>query len=141
MKRILVGFDGSKESRDAVDFAARLAQLAQGNLLLASVVYVPGALGAPELNSRMRGIELEEKDRCQRALDDLAATVAKPGITVDKIVSTGHPAEELASLAKAKDVDVVVIGHRGRGAIQRMLLGSVADRLVQICQKPVTVVR
>ena len=34
-----------------------------------------------------------------------------------------------------------VVGHRGRNAVARALLGSVADRLVQICPKPVLVVR
>ena len=43
--------------------------------------------------------------------------------------------------AQSGDVEMVVVGHRGRGAIKRMLLGSVADRLVQICPKPGLIVR
>jgi nucleotide-binding universal stress UspA family protein len=38
-------------------------------------------------------------------------------------------------------VQLVAVGHRGRGAIRRALLGSVADALVQICPKPVLVAR
>jgi len=43
-------------------------------------------------------------------------------------------------MATGCDVDLVVVGHRGRGALARLLLGSVADRLVQICPKPVLIV-
>jgi nucleotide-binding universal stress UspA family protein len=60
---------------------------------------------------------------------------------VETIVEPGAPAETLAELAKAGEVDLVVVGHRGRNALSRALMGSVADRLVQICSKPVLVVR
>jgi len=44
-------------------------------------------------------------------------------------------------MAKGHDVDLVVAGHRSRGALARLVLGSVADRLVQISPKPVLVGR
>ena len=57
------------------------------------------------------------------------------------LVESARPAEALAELAKEPDIDLVVVGHRGRSAVTRALLGSVADRLVQISPKPVLVVR
>ncbi len=50
-------------------------------------------------------------------------------------------ARTLADMADSGGFDVVVVGHRGRGAVRRALLGSVADRLVQISNRPVLVVR
>jgi len=67
--------------------------------------------------------------------------VARGGRAAETIVEKGAPAETLAALAAAGDVDLVVVGHRGRNAVARALMGSVADRLVQICSKPVLVVR
>ena len=52
----------------------------------------------------------------------------------------GPAAATLSRVAKGGDVDLVVVGHRARGALARLLVGSVADRLVQICPKPVLVV-
>jgi nucleotide-binding universal stress UspA family protein len=67
--------------------------------------------------------------------------MARPDLVIETLVETGGPAVALAEIASRKDVDMVVVGHRGRSAVKRLLLGSVADRLVQICTKPVTVVR
>ena len=43
--------------------------------------------------------------------------------------------------AKRDEIWLVVVGHRGRGSVERVLLGSVADRLTQLSSKPVLVVR
>jgi nucleotide-binding universal stress UspA family protein len=141
MKRILVGYDGSNESRTAVDFAAELAQATGSQLTIAGVVYFQEAFGAPELQVKVARWEQHERVRTAESLKNAAAAAARPGMVVETMVLSGPPAESLAEQARAGDVDMVVVGHRGRGAIKRLLTGSVADRLVQICSKPVAVVR
>jgi nucleotide-binding universal stress UspA family protein len=141
MKRILAGYDGSNESRIAVNFAADLAQAMNSQLIIASSVYFQEAFGAPELQLKVAQWEAHEKVRVAGALKEVSIGAARPGVRVETLVLSGPPAESLAEQAKVGDVDLVVVGHRGRGAISRLLMGSVADRLVQICTKPVTVVR
>jgi nucleotide-binding universal stress UspA family protein len=141
MKRILVGVDGSKESRDAARFAADIARAIEAQLIIASVVPgVPATEGAPELIARAE--EWAEKEHAQAItlVKEIAASVDK-GVVVETLVVTGAPAIVLADQARAGDVEMVVVGHRGRNAVTRALLGSVADRLVQISPKPVLVVR
>jgi nucleotide-binding universal stress UspA family protein len=141
MKRILVGVDGSKESREAAVYAADLAKAMGSQLLIASVADVQIALAAPELVQRAAEWQEEASKHSAAVARDIARSVASPGLTIETIVESGAPAETLAELARAGDVDLVVVGHRGRNAISRALMGSVADRLVQICSKPVLVVR
>ncbi len=141
MKRILVGVDGSKESRHAADYAADLAQAMGSQLVIVSVAHIPVALGAPELVQRVSDWQEEEKQHAAAIAKETAAAVARPGVAIETMVQSGPPAETLADLARAGEVDLVVVGHRGRGAITRMLMGSVADRLVQISPKPVLIVR
>src|SRR5436305_282453 len=141
MKRILVGVDGSKESRDAAAYAADLAQALGSQLLVASIADLPVALAAPELVQRAAEWQEEASKQSAAITKEIARFVARSGLTVETLVEAGPPAETLAELARAGDVDLVVVGHRGRNAISRVLMGSVADRLVQICSKPVLVVR
>jgi nucleotide-binding universal stress UspA family protein len=141
MKRILVGVDGSSESRAAATFAADLAAATGAKLTVAAVAFKPDPMGSPELQARARLFEEEEVARLADMVSRLAAELGNPALAVDAVVEAGAPAAALADLAVRLDADLVVVGHRGRGMIKRLLLGSVADRLVQICTKPVTVVR
>jgi nucleotide-binding universal stress UspA family protein len=139
MKKILVGIDGSTESRTAADRAADLAAATGSELVLAYVISPPPAL-APEA-SYLERWDVAEREHARKLLDEVAAATRTRRITVETVMPSGAPAETLANMASQRDVEMVVVGHRGRGAISRVLLGSVADRLVQISPKPVFVSR
>jgi len=141
MKRILVGVDGSKESRDAAKLAADLARATGSSLVIASAIAPVVPVGvAPELVAREEAAKAEEQEAAKILVKDVAAAVGA-GIQVETLVAAGSPAIALADLARSGEVELVVVGHRGRNAVARALLGSVADRLVQISPKPVLVVR
>lgn len=137
MKKILVGVDGSAEATAAADFAAKLAAQTGAQLLLAYTAPI-FPTGTPELMERFR---VSERVFADSVLKEATARHSRPGFTVESIVAEGDAAGQLAALAQRDDVELVVVGHRGRGAVKRMLLGSVADRLVQISPKPVLVFR
>jgi nucleotide-binding universal stress UspA family protein len=141
MKRILVGVDGSDESRAAARFAADIATATGAKLTVAGIAFESDPMADPEWRVRMRAFEEEEINRTTKITKELAAELVRPTLIVETIVESGPPAFALAEIARRMDVDLVVVGHRGRGAVKRLLMGSVADRLVQICPKPVTVVR
>ncbi|HXN56042.1 MAG TPA: universal stress protein [Myxococcales bacterium] len=141
MKRILVGVDGSNESRAAVKFAANIARATRSQLKIAfAVAPVIPTEGAPELVARFQELEENERQQAKVVLKDIASSIGE-GVPVETLVLGGTPAAALAELARSGDMDLVVVGHRGRNAVARALLGSVADRLVQICPKPVLIVR
>jgi nucleotide-binding universal stress UspA family protein len=141
MKRILVGVDGSPEAAAAAEKAADLAKLVGARLQIAYVVPrrpPPGPEAyAPPGDRR----DLVERHYAAALLHDAELRCARPGLVLDSATHSGPIAETLAEAADAGDFDLVVVGHRGRGAVRRALLGSVADRLVQISHKPVLVVR
>ena len=56
-------------------------------------------------------------------------------------VGVGHPAEQIIYDADRHDVDVIVVGHRGRSKFARLLLGSVSKQVVQYADRAVLVVR
>ena len=141
MSRILVGVDGSKESRDAVKFAGDLAKALQAQLHIASAITPVVALeGAPELVANASAAATREREQAKTMVQEMAKQVPQ-GVPVETMVLDGAPALALSELAASGNVEMVVVGHRGRNAVARVLLGSVADRLVQMCSKPVLVVR
>ena len=49
----------------------------------------------------------------------------------------GLPAEEVVKVAEAEKADLVVVGTRGHAGVKRLLLGSVADKVIRACRCPV----
>jgi nucleotide-binding universal stress UspA family protein len=141
MKRILVGVDGSKESRDAAKLAEEIARATGSQLVIAcAVAPVISTQGAPGLLAQAEQWQRNEREHANAVVKEIASSIG-PGVVVETLVSDGSAAVALSELARAGDVEMVVVGHRGRNAVARALLGSVADRLVQISPKPVLVVR
>jgi len=140
MKRILVGVDGSEHSARAARLAADIALRFGAKLTLAYVV--PRLALPPDVYGlTVAEVEKEHGAFAEKLLAEAVAKLAEPGVEVGTLVLFGSPAESLAEAAAAPDVALVVAGHRGRGAVARVLLGSVTDRLVHICAKPVLVAR
>ena len=140
MKRIMVGVDGSEASHRAARLGAEIALRFGARLTLAYVVprllLPPDAYGLTEAQ-----VEEEHATFAQKLLATARAKLGDSGVEIDSMSLFGAPAESLAESAAQLDVDMVVVGSRGRGAVTRALLGSVADRLVHSCTRPVLVCR
>jgi len=140
MKRILVGVDGSGESQAAARYAASIA-VATGSTLELAHALPDLSYVSPELSYLTDDAQGQRREHAQLMLHDLADAMSHQIAQVDTSLLDGRAAHMLAEQARRPDVWLVVVGHRGRGAVERTLLGSVADRLVEVCPKPVLVVR
>jgi nucleotide-binding universal stress UspA family protein len=140
MKRILVAVDGSDASIKAAHMAADIALRFGAKLTLAHVV--PKLLLPPDVYGlTIAEVEKEHRAYADRLLEKAVASLDEPGIDVTTVVLYGSPAEAIAEEAAASDIGMIVVGSRGHGAVARVFLGSVSDRLVHIGPKPVLVVR
>ena len=140
MRTIIVGVDGSEQSYRAVRLSAELASKVEAKLVLAYVIR-PVMVGATAYAFPSSQQEQEERKAAEQLLRGAFDKSELPASACEQRILTGSPAEALADAAMAKEVFFVVVGNRGLGAVKRMLLGSTADRLVHICEKPVLVVR
>ena len=141
MKRILVGVDGSPESAAAAQKAAELAKAFNAQLSLAYVVPHHLPSGAAVYSVEARRGDLPEQSYVAALLLQAELGCRPYGVVAETTTRTGPVAETLADMAEAGGFDLVVVGHRGQDGVRRALLGSVADRLVQISSRPVLVVR
>ena len=140
MQSILVAVDGSPHSLKGVRLAAHLARALSAQLELVNVL-PPILLSASVYAEAIAKVEEGNRQAATEVLEAAKKVAAEAGVAADTVMITGAPAEALADLAQAERVWGVVIGARGHGAVQRVLLGSITDRLVHICTKPVLVVR
>ena len=140
MQSILVAVDGSPHSLKGVREAAQLAKALAARLELVNVL--PPILLSPSVYAEtIAKVEEGNRQAANEVLQAAKKVAAEAGVEADTVMISGAPAEALADLAQAERVWGVVIGARGHGAVQRVLLGSITDRLVHICSKPVLVVR
>jgi nucleotide-binding universal stress UspA family protein len=139
MRRVLVAIDGSEAAVRAARMGADVATRFGAKVTLAYVV--PRLLLPPDVYGlTVEDLEREQSSHGQEVLRTAFVALSGLGVEVDTRVLSGPPAETLAEAAAAPDVDLVVVGSRGQGAVKRVLLGSVSDRLVHICPKPILVV-
>lgn len=136
--RYLVATDGSPGGDAAVGQAIELARESGAAL---SIVYVRHAplpvLGDPFYQRTLS----EELTRGRGIVERAAATAEAAGVTADVDILEGNPARRIVDLARHRDVELIVVGSRGRGAITGTLLGSVSQAVASSARCPVLVVR
>lgn len=138
-RRIAVGLDGSQDSERALALASDVAGRWDGELRLIQVLEVPPIPFVPEgtVEPLAPDYDLEE---AAALLEDVAERTGV-GATYDVEARAGERvAEELLEAAGEWDADLLVVGTRGRGGAARMLLGSVADKVIRGSRGPVLVV-
>lgn len=136
-KYVLVGYDGSPSSQRAFRTAIDLARAGHGRVRVVSVLQVSeGGADACTLMMADSGAR-----RAQELLDELSELAPDAGALVDTEVVHGCPGDVLLSQVEQHGIDHIVIGHTGRGALARWLLGSVSGDVLARAHVPVTVVR
>jgi len=136
-RKILVGYDGSEPGKKAFATALELAATYSAEL------YVLTVCRPPEIGDDVETEAVIENSRLhhQGLLAELKPAVTAKGVTAHFEVAVGHPAEQIIYDADRREVDLVVVGDRGRSKFTRWLLGSVSKQVVQHAGRPVMVVR
>lgn len=129
--RILVPTDGSDQAGAAVDTAFELCSQFGADIYLITVVDA-GPLGSIRLPGDATSATEALSAQAEETLADLHDRAETYGIDIETVVRTGTPVREILDYADAIDADLIVIGSRGRGGIDRMLLGSVAEGVTRV---------
>lgn len=138
---LVVGVDGSDGSNRAAEYGAAVARHWSARLLLVTVVRTPegwwGIGGAPPSPEALSAALTEGH---QRILSEIESHLDLDGINYETIEELGDPASRLISVCEGSEADLLVIGRRGAGLAERVILGSVADRLCHHAPCPVLVI-
>ena len=136
-KIILVGYDGSAPAQKAFDNALELARRDSASLHVLSVAR------PPEIGDDVESEAVIENSRIYHRglLEKLQPAANAARVNTQFEVAVGHPAEQIMYYADRNNVDLIVVGDRGRSKFARLLLGSVSKQVVQYAGRAVLVVR
>ncbi len=153
MKKILVAVDGSESAQKAAKKAAEFAESLKAEVTLIHVYTetaqipvnqfneVASYLSAETLESVMQQQEDTIKAKRQAILDQDAEFFERKGISPEKILLHGDPADEVCDYAEENDFDLIIVADKGHGKVERFLLGSISDKIVRHSKKTVMVVK
>lgn len=142
--RILYATDYSKASAPALDEAVALAKQNGAELLVLHVIdpvppYVAGEdIGGAELYMKL---ETTTKQQAQASMQKVMEKLKKLKVNAKSLLLRGTAHEQIVRTAKNRRANLIVIGTHGRTGLSKLLMGSVASRVVSMAHCPVLTVR
>jgi len=135
-QRVLVATDGSKQCRTAVERAIDFSRSYGGEMSVVSIVDVPAEFyaEAPQV----------VEDLARKALgyvEEVKKQAEASGVKAETFVREGEAYQAIIDLAKARDVNIIVMGSHGRTGLKRLLMGSVAEKVIGYAPCPVLVTK
>jgi len=141
-KTILVGIDGTKDNRRAVDYAIKEAKRSKAKMILAYVIkWSPYTFQTAEENERRHKRKVEDIQFVQeRVLDPMLESLASEGLEITGVVRHGQVADSLIYIAKKHGATDIVVGRIGEKSVKTLMFGGVVAKLIQLTHIPVTIV-
>jgi nucleotide-binding universal stress UspA family protein len=143
LKHILAPTDFSEHNQFALKYACAFADQFGAVIHLLNVVPIMSseAMEWDLTGVTFQDMETQTRDRAVNQLEDLRNKWAEYSFPIDCTVVSGTPFVEIVRYARENDIDLIVLGTHGRGALAHMLMGSVAERVVRKAPCPVLTVK
>lgn len=140
IKQILITTDGSDCSLRAAELGIHLAKTLGANI---SVIYVIDTVILKEMTkiADRKAVERELREKGERYLRYIAELAEKEELKTDITLARGTPYDQIVHHAKSFKADLIVIGTHGRRGAERILIGTVAERVIEYAPCPVLVIR
>ncbi len=136
---VLVAYDGSEPARQAAERA--FAEHADEEIILLRVVEAADGYTEAGIELVREYLANRRKRASERMDEELTELVGSKDVDFRTEIAVGDPAREIVRFADEHDIDHIIIGNHGRSGVSRVLLGSVAEKVIRRSSVPVTVVR
>jgi nucleotide-binding universal stress UspA family protein len=141
-KTILIPLDGSALAEAAVPAAVAIATSVNPASELVLVRVAPDLwIDDILLPEQLKTYQANIKQDCQDYLDACAEPLRKNGISVTVLVASGEPADQILDVAAIAHADLIAMATHGRSGLQRIMLGSIADKVIHRASMPVLLFR
>jgi nucleotide-binding universal stress UspA family protein len=137
-QQIVVAIDGSEHSFRALEYAKYLGGMVGATLwLVHTVPHAPEILG----DADQEELVARRMSAGQAVLDEARQKLGETTPSVKEELLEGPAADAILRVAETRAADLIVMGTRGLGSLQELLLGSVSDKVIREAHCPVMVVR
>jgi nucleotide-binding universal stress UspA family protein len=139
-QNILIPTDGSDYSLRAAEYGISIAKMLGAQI---TVVYVLDEVVLEQISrtNEREEVERELKNDGQRYINYVLGLAEKEGVKAASIIAKGRPFEQIVHVAKGLKMDLIVMGTYGLRGSDRILIGSVAERVIEYSLCPVLVVK
>ena len=142
MKRIMVavGFNGYAD--ELINYATGFARDFNAEIIIVNIIHSRDVEAVGTIAAMGYDVDSEHyvssiKAERQQALDEILKKASYPSEKIRIIIKTGDPTEELLDLALTENIDVIIMGIKGRTELRHMLVGSVAEKVFRRSPVPV----
>lgn len=141
IKNVAIATDGSENVRNAVEWGIRIAKDNDAKVTALYVIPPTGVSLAMRGEMWAKGLHTHLKEEGEKAIGYVADAGQKEGVVVDTfIVDDKSPVDGIVDFARENDVDLIVVGTKGRTGLDHIMLGSVAENVVRHAKRQVLVV-
>ena len=148
-ERILIATDGSRNSEKAAIAGIQLAKLSGGKVIIVFVADVGKYTSSAGLIPSFEGVSPDTIDQVVASIREAgekatlqANELARAsGVTGERVVAEGNPPSEILRIAEDSKADVILMGSIGKTGLEKVLMGSVAEKVVRNSKLPVFIVR
>lgn len=137
IRKILCPIDFSQHAELVVEWAIHLAQEHDSEVLLLHAYHLPVEFQQLEGAYLPADFWDSVKEEAERSLAIYAERARAMSVSVREIVREGYPASVIQEEAREENADMIVMGSRGLSGLKHLLLGSIAERVVQKAHCPV----
>ncbi len=140
VKKILIPTDGSDYSMRAAQYGISAAKLLGAEII---IIYVIDTVVLDQISkiTARENVEIELKQDGERYVKYIVGLAERSGVKASRLIMTGRPFEQIVHVAKSLGANLIVMGTYGRKGAERILIGSVAERVIEYASCPVLVVR
>jgi nucleotide-binding universal stress UspA family protein len=140
IKKILIPTDGSDYSNRAAEYGIGIAKMVNAQILAVFVID-DVVLDQIAKVTELETVERELKEDGQSIVNYVLSLAKKEGVKSSSFIAKGRPFEQIVHLAKDQNADLIVMGTYGRRGADRILIGSVAERVIEYGPCPVLVIK
>ena len=140
-KTILYPTDFSEVSEKAFDYIKQLKEAGAEKVIVLHVIDQRTINAVHYHMENSQKLEINLTAQAEEELEEIKKKLVDVGLEIETVLQTGFPAREILKAEKDNEVSVIVIGSHGRSNMEEMLLGSISEKVIRKCEKPVLVVK